>query len=252
MAVRAHVIGAAGASVHGLGAPLALALLVPMEAGLPVPIPADLVMLLVGERAAAGAVPLWLAVLAFEAVAVVGTCALFILCRVLGRAVMGRLGHRLGLTAARLDRAAALIERRGRPALVVGRSTPGLRTVTVVAAGGSGLSSRRALPALILGSSLFLQLHLFLGYALGPTARQALHDARGPALVGLLALVAGAIVFWVIRRGRRGGSQAASEACCPACLALTVLTDRAASSALAGFGGRRPQTSVSEQERTTG
>jgi membrane protein DedA with SNARE-associated domain len=211
---------------------MAVALLVPMEAGVPIPLPADLVMLLVGERVAAGAVPLWLAVLALEAVAVVGTCALFILCRQLGHAVMGRLGHRLGLTEARLDRAAALIERRGRPALVIGRSTPGLRTVTVAAAGGSGLSPRRALPALILGSSVFLQLHLFLGYALGPAARHALHDARGPALVGLVALVVGGIVFWLTRRGRRCGSQAASEACCPACLALTVLSDRTTSRAL--------------------
>ena len=36
-----------------------------------------------------------------------------------------------------------------------------------MAAGGSGLSLRKALPALALGSSVFLQLHLFLGYVLG-------------------------------------------------------------------------------------
>jgi membrane protein DedA with SNARE-associated domain len=170
-----------------------------------------------------------LAVIAFEAVAVVGTCALFALCRVLGRAVVGRLGRRVGLTEQRLEKAAALVERKGRSALVIGRSTPGLRTVTVVAAGGSGLSPRRALPALILGSSVFLQLHLFLGYFLGPEARRALHNARGPALLGLCALVAGGIVFWLVRRGRRSGSQAAAEACCPACIALAVLSDRTVS-----------------------
>src|SRR5439155_11760652 len=65
----------------GLGAPLALALLVPMEAGIPIPLPADLVMLLVGEQAAAGHIPLWLAVLAFEAIAVVGTTLLYLLAR---------------------------------------------------------------------------------------------------------------------------------------------------------------------------
>jgi hypothetical protein len=40
----------------------------------------------------------------------------------------------------------------------------------VIAAAVSGLSARRALPALILGSSVFLQVHLVLGLLLGPLA----------------------------------------------------------------------------------
>ncbi|MGH3176514.1 MAG: hypothetical protein ACRDPF_21955 [Streptosporangiaceae bacterium] len=41
------------AGVAGLGGPLALVLLLPMEAGVPIPVPADLVMFTVGERVAA-------------------------------------------------------------------------------------------------------------------------------------------------------------------------------------------------------
>jgi len=48
-------------SVAGLSGPLALVLLLPMEAGVPIPLPADLVMFTVGERVAAGKFPLWLA-----------------------------------------------------------------------------------------------------------------------------------------------------------------------------------------------
>jgi membrane protein DedA with SNARE-associated domain len=108
----------------------------------------------------------------------------------------------------------------------MGRGTPGLRTVTVAAAGGSGLSWRAALPALVLGSSAFLQLHLFLGFFLGGAARHALDAARGPVLALLAVLVVGGVGFWLIRRGRRAGSQAFSEACCPACLALGLLSER--------------------------
>lgn len=57
----------------GLSGPLALALLLPMEAGVPIPVPADLVMFTVGERVAAGKFPLWLAVTGFEVIAVLGT-----------------------------------------------------------------------------------------------------------------------------------------------------------------------------------
>ena len=212
----------------GLGAPVALALLVPMEAGVPVPLPADLVMLVVGEQAAAGHIPLLVAVLAFEAIAVVGTTGLYLLARGPGHALVRRVGPRLGLTEDRLARITALISRRGRPALAVGRGTPGLRTVTVVAAGGTALEPGRSLPALVLGSSVFLQLHLILGYLLGPAARDAIEDAKGPAIAAIAALVLGALVFWLVRRGRRGGAEAMAEAACPACLALSLLGERAA------------------------
>jgi membrane protein DedA with SNARE-associated domain len=130
------------------------------------------------------------------------------------------------LTEARLSRATALVERRGRAVLVVGRATPGLRTVTVAAAGLSGLGPRRALPALIIGSSVFVQLHFVLGYTLGPLARDAIEQAKGPAVAVLLVSAAAGVALWLMKRGGRAGAQSATEACCPACLALGLLTPR--------------------------
>jgi hypothetical protein len=155
------------AASGGAGVPGLLGLLLAMEAGLPVPIPSDLVMLLLGERVSAGALPLWVAVVLLE----------------LGRPGRHRRpvpgGQGPGPGAAdparpppRPDRAASGLGHRAAgaarpPALATGRTTPGLRTVTVVAAASSGIRVGRALPALVLGSSLFLQAHLLLGYALG-------------------------------------------------------------------------------------
>ncbi len=121
-----------------------------------------------------------------------------------------------------------------------GAGRRGLRTVTGIAAGGSGMSLRRALPPLAIGASVFLQLHLVLGYFLGPAARDALDNAKGPAIALFAALFAallvGAVAYWLVRRGRRrGGTQGMTEAACPLCLALNwvverELTDRRASS----------------------
>jgi membrane protein DedA with SNARE-associated domain len=210
----------------GLGVPAALGLLLPMEAGVPIPVPADLVMLLVGERVADGRFPLWAAVIALEVVALVGTATLFLIARGPGHAVLTRLGARIGLTPERLDRASATVERRGRSALVIGRATPGVRTVTVIAAGASGLNARRAIPALAIGASVFLQLHLLLGYFLGPAARDAVDRARGPAVALFSVLVLVAAVFWIARRGRRAGASAFAEAACPLCLALGWVSER--------------------------
>ena len=220
-----RIAAAAATVIPGVGVPVALGLIVLAESGIPLPIPADLIMLFVGERAAAGAVPLWVAVLGLEVAAAVGTTSLFLLARGPGYGLVSRFGHRIGLTAERLARATALVERRGRPAMTVGRAVPGFRTMTVLAAGGSGVAARRAVPALFLGSSLFLQLHLFLGFFLGPVARSALNAARGPTLAVIVVLLIGAIAFWLVRRGRRAGAEGWTEAACPACLALDAVSE---------------------------
>ena len=213
-------------SVAGLSGLAALVVLLPMEAGVPIPLPADLVMFTVGERVAAGKFPLWLAVTGFEVIAVAGTTALFLASRGQAHQIIARFGPRLGLTQARVRRAAAFAETRGRPGLALGRGTPGLRTLTVIAAGVSGLSWRRALPALIIGSSVFLQVHLVLGLLLGPLAVRAFNQAKGPALIALAALVAATVLFWRARRRKRAAPAAWIEATCPACIGVTLLASR--------------------------
>ena len=215
-----------GGVAGGLSGPLALVLLLPMEAGVPIPVPADLVMFAVGERVAAGKFPLWLAVTGFEVIAILGTTALFLACRGPAQRIITRFGPRLGLTEARLRRAAAFAETRGRPGLALGRGTPGLRTLTVIAAGLSGLNGRRALPALIVGSSVFLQLHLVLGLLLGPLADRAFDRAKGPALAAAAVLIVAGVVFWRFRRRRRAAPGAWMEASCPACIGVSLLAGR--------------------------
>lgn len=233
----------------GVGGLAALVLLLPMEAGVPIPVPADLVMFTVGQQVAAGRFPLWLAVAGFEAIAVLGTTALFLVSRGPAHRLIARFGPRLGLTQTRLGRATALAEARGRPGLAAGRALPGLRTLTVIAAGASGLAGRRALPALILGSSVFLQVHLVLGLLLGPLASQAFDRAKLPALATAAALAVAALIFWRTRRRQRAAPTAAPtavtaapavwrEATCPACIAVTLLADRVP--ALAGLTAPDP------------
>ena len=234
-------------SAAGLSGLAALVVLLPMEAGVPIPLPADLVMFTVGERVAAGKFPLWLAVAGFEVIAVVGTTVLFLASRGPAHRIIARFGPRLGLTQARVSRAAAFAETRGRPGLAVGRGTPGLRTLTVIAAGVSGLSGRRALPALILGSSVFLQVHLVLGLLLGPLAVRAFNQAKGPTVAAVAVLVAGTLIFWRTRRRKRAAPAAWVEATCPACIGVTLLAGRVP--ALAELAAADPGSSRPDGER---
>ena len=132
-----------GVTVTGLSLWPAVGLLILMEAGLPIPIPDDLVMLAVGARVAGGELEWWVGRLALEIVAVASTLLLFGAARGPGNAIVRRFGPRVGLTTERLDHATELIARRGSAALAIRRGTPGLRTVTAVAAGSAGLQARR-------------------------------------------------------------------------------------------------------------
>ena len=107
--------------------------------------------------------------------------------------------------------------------IAVGRATPGLRTITVLAAALSSVPARRAVPLLVLGSSVFIQLHLVLGFYLGPLAESAFKHAEAPALVVIALLVVAGVAFWLIRRGRKAGAHAWTEATCPACLLLHLV-----------------------------
>jgi hypothetical protein len=95
--------------------------------------------------------------------------------------------------------------------------------VTVVAAASSGIQVGRALPALVLGSSVFLQAHLLLGYALGPAARELLERARLPVLVAA-AVAPDVVVVLLLLRGHRGrATRVLAEGACPVCLAAGLL-----------------------------
>src|SRR5689334_18385363 len=103
------------------------------EAGLPVPIPGDFLMLLLGIQARQGLVPLWLAIVAMEVATVVGATVLFALSRIAGRNMVYRYGRYVRLTPERLDKAEKWISQRGFWAVFLGRLVPGLRIVTAVA-----------------------------------------------------------------------------------------------------------------------
>jgi membrane protein DedA with SNARE-associated domain len=209
------------------GVPALFGGLVMIEAGIPLPIPGDVLMLLVGERAAASAVPLWMAVLGLELDVLIGTAVLFFAARGPARGLIRRLGPHVGLTQQRLDRATNVFEHKGQVAIPVGRATPSLRTLTVLATAASRLTSRRALLLLFLGGSVFVQLHLVLGFFLGPVAESAFQKATVPTLIALGVLVIGGGVFWLIRHGRRRGGHAWTEATCPACMALHLIPPQA-------------------------
>ena len=219
---------------HGLLA--VFALLGVKAAGVPIPVPADAIMLGAAAWAASGRVALVPAFAAVLLALLSGGLVQFWLARGPGRGLLYRFGRYVGVTPRRLELVAASARRRGLLGITGAMLLPGVRAVTVAACGVGGVPLARFLPALVLGSSVDAALHFVLGY-LGGTALAALWpDARSgvsgswiaAALALLLALGLG--VWLVLRRRQRPAAPAEQvvaeavgawcQATCPVCLAL--------------------------------
>jgi membrane protein DedA with SNARE-associated domain len=171
------------------------------EAGVPVPIPGDFLMLLMGVRAREGTVQLWQAVIALEMATVAGATALYGLSRWSGRRLVYRFGRYVRLTPQRLDRAEHWIRRHGAMAVFLGRLIPGLRIVTAVACGVFRVPLGIFMPAMALGALLYLTAYAALGYFIGPPVLAIVEQLHLPFHVVVSLLLLGAYAIW-LRRAR--------------------------------------------------
>jgi len=217
-------------NAYGLAAIFGLMLI--KSIGVPIPIPADVVMLAVAARAAEGKLVVWQAFLIILLALVGGGFVQFWLVRGPGRGLLYRFGRYLGLTPARLDAASGVVKRSGPLGIGLAILTPGVRAATVAACGLAGLPIRTFVSGLIIGSGLFLSLHFFLGSLITSLLGSIPGLAFGPLPLVILGalLVIGLGVWVVIRRRQRPSAstgeviaeaiEAWHEATCPVCLAL--------------------------------
>jgi membrane protein DedA with SNARE-associated domain len=204
------------------GVAAACAIMLIKAAGVPVPIPGDVILLATAARAAEGKVLLWLAFVALLLALIVGGALQVYLARGPARRLVVKYGQRVGLTEQRLDRVAASVRRGGLLGIGVAVLTPGVRSAVVPACGLSGIAWRLFLPGLALGSAIDLGLHFAIGYA--GSGILATITQPSPLIVvvalGLLGLAA-----WFLIARRRHASTAVAvnawvQATCPVCLIL--------------------------------
>lgn len=168
------------------------------EAGVPIPVPADFLMITLGVRAREGTVSLWQVIVAMEAGTVVGSSLLYLLARRGGRNVVERYGRYIGIGPEQLERAEVRLKRHGFGAIVLGRLLPGLRVLTAIACGIFRVPFRVFFPAMSVGGLIYIVGYTMLGYLAGPSVLavfEVLHlpvglvVTAGPLLVLLAALV---------------------------------------------------------------
>src|SRR5438067_6802315 len=186
---------------HGLLA--AFVFLLIEEAGVPVPVPGDVLMLVLGVHARLGIVSLWQAVAATWLGTMLGSSFLYVVSRMAGRSLVYRYGRFIRLTPERLDRTEQWLKHHGSRAVFLGRLVPGLRIVTAVACGVFEVPFRAFFPAMSLGALMYILVYTLLGYFLGPPVLSLLEKIHIP--FGLLgSLVPLTLILWWTYRTRQG------------------------------------------------
>jgi membrane protein DedA with SNARE-associated domain len=222
-------------STYGLLAIFIIMLL--KEIGVPVPIPSDLIMITAGVQAAAGSFGVLELLLALAIAILIGGSIQFFTVRSAGRPFLYRVGRFVGLTPQRLDRAGAMLQRRGPLAVFVGLNVPGARAGIIPAAGLAGLSYTAFAAAMLCGSGIFYAWHIALGYLVGPSAASLLEQLNIPLLPVVIALAVIGLLVWLILRLRarqmaRTKTPETSaldpfnswaDAACPVCLAIAAV-----------------------------
>ena len=173
------------------------------ETGFPLPLPGDIAMLMAGYRAGQGKINAFWALALLELATLLGGSILYWLGARGGRPLLYRYGRFVRLDRAKLDRAERWLQGRQATAILLGRIIPGLRNVTVLAAGVFGVPYRTFLPAFALGSFLYIACFFSLGMWVGPQVVTALALPRlslrlVATLVGVVAL--GGFLLMMYRR----------------------------------------------------
>lgn len=203
------------------------------EAGLPVPVPGDLIVIGAGVAASRGDLDPSSTLALIVLASIVGGIVQYALVRSIARPVLLRILGRV-TSADRLDRQTERLRRGGARSVAVARSTPGVRIVAIAASALAAIPLVAFVTGLAIGNALFIAAHFGLGFVLGEPILAAVGGALGPlAIAGVLLALVG-VVAWLVISRRRGRSMATApasiaawaDACCPACLSLAVLEAR--------------------------
>jgi len=210
-------------------------LLLVKEAGVPIPIPGDLLVIGAGVATAGDPAGALVVLLLILAAGYLGGGVQFAFARGALRRPLTALLARFGVSAARIEALAERLRRGGARGVAIARATPGVRVPAIAASGLAGLPTRSFAAGLVAGNTAFVGAHFVLGFVIGAPAVAFIQGAAPSLAIGAFAALAfiGAVGWLVIRRRRRrdalvpvgSGYAAWSDAACPACLALAVLRD---------------------------
>lgn len=152
------------------------------EAGVPLPVPGDLIIAFFGWRASGDVLELAQVIAVCALASTAGTLAPFLLARRFGEGVANRLAGWLDVDERRVDALMRRVERSGFAGVLAGRLIPGLRVAVALVAGTARVPVAQFSPAVFVAASIYWTGWVTLGAIVGPR----LQDVVSPAYLGIV------------------------------------------------------------------
>ncbi len=182
------------------------------ESGIPLPAPGDTVILLAGAQIDRGEASVPIVVLLVVVATLMGSTILYWISRMGGMPVLLRVSQFLRIRPERIDKTGAWIRRHRGVAIVFGRLTPGLRTITTIASGIFQVDYAAFLVYTCISATIWAGIYIFLGVAIHSFYRNVAHYLFRPSALGLLLLAfVIAAAYVAFQRWRASRRQAAAE-----------------------------------------
>jgi membrane protein DedA with SNARE-associated domain len=175
------------------------------EAGVPLPVPGDLIIAFYGWRASGDPIELAQVIVVCALASTAGTLVPYALAHRFGRRIATRLAGWLDIDKRRVDQLMRRVDRYGFRGVLVGRLIPGLRVAVSLVSGTAHLPVARFSPAVFVAAGIYWTGWVTLGAIVGPR----LEDIVSPAYLGVvvalipIVLVAALALRFVWARTRR-------------------------------------------------
>jgi membrane protein DedA with SNARE-associated domain len=187
-------------SEHGLLAVAGIVFL--KSAGIPLPVPGDLLIVSVGAQARTGEPALAEALVVLSVATALGASLLYVFARWLGPEDVVHYGRYVGLSQQRVQAAESTLHTRGERAILGARLLPGLRLAIVVVCGTLGVPPRVFLPPLCVAAVVYTGVCLALGYVIGPQLVETIQQLVFPVGVLVSLVVLSVLLVWLVRARR--------------------------------------------------
>ena len=176
------------------------------EAGVPLPVPGDLIIAYYGWRAAGDPFEIARTILTCAAASMVGTQLPYWLARRFGSRVVDKLAFWLDLDKARIATLLTWVERHGFWAVVAARVIPGFRAAVSLVAGTARVPAPAFAGAVFVAGAIYWTLWVLIGAVLGPHVVDVVRPAYLRIVVIAIPLIFVALfvarLVWARRRRR--------------------------------------------------
>lgn len=159
------------------------------EAGVPLPVPGDVVITYIGYQVSKGVLPYAVAFVLLLLAVLVGSSILYYLSSRYGQRIVLQFGKYLHVDAQKLLTVEEKFKRYGPWVIILGRHIPGFRIPITIFAGMSSISYRTFILSTFVSVIFWIALYLAIGKSLGAKTVSLLHAHRGYYLFVLVPIV---------------------------------------------------------------